>query len=107
VVEEVARVTQQAGRLTEDEATRRLARSFAVTPQQVADLRDQKLAFGDAAAALAVSRVAGKTVNTVVALWANERLDWDAVAARLGAPRSRVVRQLRAARRALAAARRR
>jgi hypothetical protein len=101
VAEEAARVGQAAGRLGEDEAARRFAQTFAVTPQQVADLRDQKLGFGDVAAALAVARVARKALNTVVALWANERLDWDDVAARLGAPRSQVVRQLRRAQRAL------
>lgn len=101
VAEEAARVGQAAGRLPEDEAARRFATAFAVPPQQVADLRDQKLGFGDVAAALAVARVARKALNTVVALWANERLDWDDVAARLGAPRSQVVRQLRRAQRAL------
>ncbi|HYB72576.1 MAG TPA: hypothetical protein VED18_04330 [Candidatus Sulfotelmatobacter sp.] len=101
VAEEADRVGQAAGRLAEDEAARRFARTFAVTPQQVADLRDQKLGFGDVAAALAVARVTHKGLNTVVALWANERLDWDDVAARLGAPRRQVVRQLRRAQRAL------
>ncbi len=48
-----------------------------------------------------MARVARKALNAVVALWANERLDWDDVAARLGAPRGQVVRQLRRARRAL------
>ena len=101
LTEEAARLDQAAGRLAEAEALRRLAQAFNVAPQQVADLREQKLAFGDAGAALAVARVARKPLNAVVTLWANERLDWGDVAARLGAPRSRVMRQLRRARQAL------
>ncbi len=104
LTEEAARLDQAAGRLAEPEALRRLAQAFHVSPQQVADLREQKLAFGDTGAALAVARVARKPLNTVVALWANERLDWSDVAARLGAPRSRVLRQLLRARQALEAA---
>ena len=101
VTQETARVAQAAGRLAEDEAVRRLAPVFGVPARQVADLREQKLAFGDAAAALAIALVGRKSINTVVTLWANERLDWADVATRLGAPRARVVRLLRRARQAL------
>ena len=98
ITEEAARVAQAAEGLAEGEAARRLAQFFGATIQQVADLRDQKLSFTDVAAALAVAQVSRKPVNTVVALWANERLGWNDVAARLGAPRRRVVRELRRAR---------
>ncbi len=104
VADEAFRAGQAAGRLPEDEAARRFAQAFGVTTQQVVDLRDQKLTFSDVAAALAVARASRKPLHTVVALWANERLNWDDLAARLDAPRSRVIRQLRRARRALDAA---
>lgn len=103
VVEEAVRVAQAAGRLAEEDAVRRLAPALGVSPQQVGDLRDQKLTFGDVAAALAIAQVAERSLHAVVALWANERLDWNEVATRLGAPRARVVRLLRGARQALAA----
>ncbi len=101
VAEETGRVAQAAGRLAEDAALRRLAPVFGVTAQQVGDLREQKLAFGDVAAALAIAQVARKPINTVITLWANERLDWADVATRLGASRARVLRLLRRARQAL------
>lgn len=103
VAQEAARVGQAAARLPEAEAGHRLARALGVGAQQVMDLREQKLGFGDAAAALAIARASGRPVNPVVTLWANERLGWNDVAARLGAGRARVVRLLRRARRALEA----
>ncbi len=101
---EAARVAQAAAGLAEEEAVRQLAGAFAVPPRQVGDLRDQKLGFADVAATLAVARAAGVVPNAVLALWANERLSWDEVAARLGAPSAHVIRLLRRARRALDAA---
>ena len=104
LADEAALVAQSAGRLAEDEANRRLAQAFRVSVQQVTELRDQKLALGDVAAALAVAKVAGKTVDAALTLWANQRLNWDDVAAHLGAPRRQVLRLLRSARQALSAA---
>jgi hypothetical protein len=104
IADEATRLEQAAGRLDEREVIHRLAETFEVSVHQVVDLREQKLALSDTAVGLAVAQAARKPVNTVLALWANQRLGWGEVAARLGASRGRVIGQLRRAGQALAIA---
>jgi hypothetical protein len=61
----------------------RLAAGFRVAPRLVADLRDQKLDFGEIALLLALAEMGHTPPDTILGWWASRRLTWVEIADRL------------------------
>jgi hypothetical protein len=85
-------------------AAQRLALAFRVSPRLVADLQDQKLDFGEVAMVLALAEAGRTSSDQVLGLWANARLDWGQIAARLRVDVMVVLNRLDTVRRQLTSA---
>lgn len=81
--EVLLRVERAVAPLDEVEAATRLAAAFRVPQRGVAELRDQKLGFGDVAAVLALAEAGKTSPDTILSLWASGRLNWEQIAERL------------------------
>jgi hypothetical protein len=96
------RVERAAAPLGETVAAARLAGTFRVSAQVVADLRDQKLDLGEIAVVLALAEAGRTSPDAVLGLWVNGRLTWAEIAQRLKVEVRTLLRRLDAARRELA-----
>src|SRR5574341_411440 len=96
------RVERAIASLGEVQAAARLAAAFRVPPRAVADLRDQKLGFGDVAVVLALAETGKTSPDTILSLWASGRLNWGQIAGRQKVELRTLLRRLEAVRRDLA-----
>jgi hypothetical protein len=87
--------------LGEQTGSDRLAAGFRVAPRLVADLRDQKLGFGDIALLLALAETSHTPPDTILGWWASHRLTWGEIADRLRVDPTALVKRLETLRRHL------
>jgi hypothetical protein len=83
IQEAMLRVDRAATALDGARAAQRLAGAFRVPARVIADLQDQKLDFGQVAMVLALAEAGRISSDQVLTLWANARLNWEQIAARL------------------------
>jgi hypothetical protein len=101
IQEVVLRVNRAADALGEARGAERLATVFRVPARVVADLYDQKLAFGEVAVVLALAETGRTSSDTILGLWASGRLNWGQIAERLKVDLHVLLRRLEGVRRDL------
>jgi hypothetical protein len=95
------RIERAVVALGEQTGSDRLAAGFRVAPRLVADLRDQKLGFGDIALLLALAETGRTPPDTILGWWASRRLTWGEIADRLRVDPAALVKRLETLRRHL------
>jgi len=96
------RIDRAGAALGEAETVARLAAGFHTGPRAVAELRDEKLDFGEVAVLLALAELARIPADRLLSLWASNRLSWSQIADRHGVQTARLLQRLEAVRRDLA-----
>jgi hypothetical protein len=96
------RIDRAGTAIGEAESLERLGVAFKVKPRTVMDLRDQKLDYGEVAVVLALSEAAKTSTDTILGLWATDRLNWGQIGERLKVDLRDLLRRLEDVRRDLA-----
>lgn len=96
------RIEWAAASLEERENVARLAAAFKVRPRTIADLRDDKLDFGEVSLVLALAEGGKTKPEKILSLWATDRLNWSEICEREQIARQPLLKRLDLVRRALA-----
>jgi len=95
------RIEWAAAPLEEREIVARLAAAFKVRPRAIADLRDDKLDFGEVSLVLALAEGGKTKPEKILSLWATDRLSWSEICERERISRQPLLKRLDLVRRAL------
>ncbi len=97
----VIRIDRAGATIGEEESLERLAAAFKLKRRIVLDLRDQKLNYGQVTVVLALAEAGKTSADTILELWATDRLNWGQIAERLKIDPAGLLRRLEDVRRDL------